>query len=222
MTNNVFLLSAQILKDATAAKAEFGFLNTWLTMPAPPKGSYKLPLLWTLSKTQALVYERATHFASRAAPGFQTDWAWTGDQGLTIGSLIGQVIGITDPAERKRLIDLAVHILQGVQIRLVDGANNILNYWTVSGDVPDGDEGDYATGTGVFWRYMLRVRELDYLSNAFKTDDFQKILLTNAAEATKDNSQRTWPNEYQPSDDVTLANDLAVLVAASRMLKKPA
>jgi hypothetical protein len=66
VTNAVHLLSAQVFKDVDADKREFTFLDTWLNMPSPNPGPnrYKIPLLWwqDAGHTQALVFERATHF----------------------------------------------------------------------------------------------------------------------------------------------------------------
>jgi hypothetical protein len=223
VTNAVHLLSAQVAKDDAADKREFAFLDTWLNMESGHGPyNYKFPLLWELSKTQALVRERATHYQGRPAPGFQLDWAWTGDQGLMIGALVAQAMRTdTPPGKRTQLLEQAVQILEGVQLKLVE--KGILNYWTLTGQPPSSSStdpkanyDDYSTGNGVFWRYVLRVWNANYLRPTLGTAAFKKILQTNAEQAMKD--ARSWPNGYKPSQDwVTLTNDLAVLVAACKM-----
>jgi hypothetical protein len=218
VTNAVFLLSAQLLSDNVPAEREFAFLDAWLTMPAG-----KVPLLWEFSTTQALVRERATHYKNRPAPGFDPQWAWAGDQGLTIGALVGQAI--RNPGRRAELVKRAAQLIEGVKLKLVE--NDVLNYWTLTGKPPSSSNSDptanyddYATGSGVFWRYMLRVWELGYLKIPLGAADFRKILQANAQAAMGNPDKRTWPNNYQPATDwVTLTNDLAVLVAACTMLK---
>lgn len=231
VTNAVNLLSAQVFKDDSADKREFGFLDAWLNMPSPNPGpnQYKIPLLWwqDAAHTQALVFERATHFQDGKAPGFQTNWAWTGDQGLIIGALVGQAIRPdTLPAKRKQLLKLAEQLLAGAQLRLVQPKNHILNYWTLTGQPPSisktdpkANWNDYSTGTGVFWRYILRVWNAN-VTKTLGTPAFKAILTANADEALKAPAgPRQWPNGYKPGQDwVTLTNDLAVLVAAYKML----
>lgn len=225
VTNAVYLLSAQVLKENDAAQQEFGFLDTWLNLPGA-----QVPLLWTLdlNGTQALVRERATHYLRKAAPGFQREWAWTGDQGLIIGALVSQVMRPDTPPD-KELVRTAVKLVHGAVAALVQ--NNTLNYWTRTGRPPSVNSNpkanwdDYSTGSGVFWRYMLRVWATNdpnqYLRSLKAVLGTLNATLTSGADqAMIDPAKRqTWPNGYRPDADwVRLTNDLAVLVAAYKML----
>jgi hypothetical protein len=108
----------------------------------------------------------------------------------------------TPPGKRDQLVKLAKHLLAGAQLKLLS-SKGILNYWTLTGQPPsdsktdpDANWDDYSTGSGVFWRYMLRVWQTNPdLKEALDTSDFQKILRTNADEAMKDPAgPRNWPN----------------------------
>ena len=240
VTNAVYLLSAQAVEDDDRANMEFAFLDKWFRMRSVPLW---VPLWWQVDDKAALVRERVSIYNDRGttsvrAPGFDEQWAWTGDQGLIIGALVGKATQDASADVRKTLVNRAVQLLEGVKLKLVD-KNKILNNWTLTGTVPsdndyraDANYDDYSTGSGVFWRYVLRVwdianqkdtpEEFSALKEALSAEDFTTILRTNAEAATLEEGKRpNWPNSYQPREQywVTLTNDLAVLVAASRMLK---
>ena len=94
--------------------------------------------LWWSNTGWALVRERMPYYQSKpapnpqfkSAPGFDPQWAWTGDQGLIIGGLVGQCIRKHDP----ELITRAEELLNGVQRFLVN--QSVLNNWTTTGKLP--------------------------------------------------------------------------------------
>jgi hypothetical protein len=208
VTNAVYLLSAQVVKDDAADQKEFNFLDAWFNVTAPVPQR----LWWQPESGVALVRERMPYYwGGKHAPGFDPQWAWTGDQGLMIGALVGQAMRETDPKKHLRLIERAEYLLYGVHDHLVD-QKKVLTYWTQTGTVPDNDYGDYSTGSGVFWRYVLRVWEAGFLKQPL-SQKFHEIL-----EKSATLSPPSWPT-YTPPQWVRDTNDLAVLVAAHRMLK---
>ena len=214
VTNCVYLISAQRLgvndgEAKEAAKREFRFLYKWFTEESPALFWYQ-PLGGAI-----LVRERVSHFFGDKtnAPGFQENWAWTGDQGLAIRGLVDRTLLMgVGPDERGRLIDNAEKIIEGVMLSLVDKAGVVQAYSKKSGIVPDGDTKDYDTGPGVFWRNLLyawtAVPELKaYINQAA----YQQMLRASAQAAVNANTDNETFNE--------LTNDLSVLVAANQILK---
>ena len=132
-------------------------------------------------------------------------------QTFIAGLMIGALLGYRSP-----LIERAEQLLNGVHDHLVD-KKNVVTYWTQTGNVPDGDEPDYSTGSGVFWRYVLRVWEAGFLKKPLSDPKF-KLILQGSADAAVNGSLPSWP-DYTPPQWVRDFNDLAVLVAAHRMLK---
>lgn len=209
VTNAVYLIAAQRLgRSDPAAKAaaerEYAFLNTWMFHTQPE-------LWWSLNMppmpTAGLVRERVGATAKVSpAPGFQTDWAWTGDQGLIVGALVDRMA--IDPQNYQRLLGIAKDLLNGAMMQ-VDN-QGVLRPWTASGNVPSGDTTDYATGPGVFWRNMLYAWKNNAdLKALLSLDGNKKFVKTNADDAM---------NAPDTSDFDQLTNRLAILVAAAAML----
>ena len=140
-----------------------------------------------------------THAKIKTVPGFDENWAWTGDQGLILQAL---VLRSGNTPNDPNIVH-ATNLLNGVQQNLIN-KEGVLMSWT--GKYPAGYEIDYSTGTGVFWRSALRVWELGKMHDPLNQ---YKTLLQNAAEAAT--------KAYTGLDRVR-ANDLAVLVAAYVML----
>jgi len=207
VTNAVYLIAAQRLgrtdpEAKVAADREYTFLSAWLFSEEPK-------LWWPLEmEGAARVRERVSHFASgRAAPGFQTDWAWTGDQGLILGALVDRMS--FDKANYQHLLGAAKELLNGATM-LVDG-NGVLRYCTSTGTVPDGDATDYATGPGVFWRNMLYAwKNNPDLAAFLSATGYMAFVKTNADAAMR---------ATETTDFDILTNQLAILVAAATMLK---
>jgi hypothetical protein len=222
VTNAVYLISAQRLgvtdpKAKEDAEREFKFLDTWFTITPDP--------LWWLqpdAQDAALVRERVSHFAydpkTKGYPpnkGYQAGWVWTGDQGLMIGALTDRIhlMGV-GPDDRKDLLDRIEQLLRGVLLKLTDPKNQDELYpYTNNPELPPpgGDSDDYKTGPGVFWRNVLHAWNADSDVKALLTqDDYQQFLQGNAKLAIASQSE--------DFDDLT--NDLAVLLAANKILKR--
>ncbi len=144
VTNAVYLMAAQRLGETdpnakAAAERELAFLFTWFSK-APN------PLFHRFSGTEALMCERVSQFHDgNGAPGFQNDWFWTGDAGLMLGALTDRI----SRAKQPPLVDQATSLLRGAKNRLTDN-EGLLQNWSDSREVPDGDERDYQVGAGVF------------------------------------------------------------------------
>jgi hypothetical protein len=215
VTNALYLIGAQRRGDTDAAADEWSFLNAWFSVQQQPN------LWWPQKNDGALVRERVSRVASgKTNPGFQEDWAWTGDQGLILGGLVGRIAKGEDAANARTQ---AKELLTGVRLSLVD-AHGVLGPCTATGTPPHAaggkpDIGDYSTGTGVFWRYLLQAWNLkdpelcDFLAFA----DFKSFVETNAKAAMADptTSQISISGATLPD---TLSNQIAALVAGIVML----
>jgi hypothetical protein len=209
VTNALYLMAAQRDPNSRpAAESEFQFLFTWLT------SKLQFPSLWwTLGPNVGLVRERVSGFASgksasgKEPRGFETDWAWTGDQGLMLGNLSDAIP--LQPIHASLLLSLAKSVLAGAYQELFK-QGEVQNY-TQSGWVPDYDYSDYKTGTGVFWRNVLHVWKTNSALRTFLAQpNYQKMLRDSADKVVN-----------TPTDNPTfesLTNQTAVLVAATAML----
>ena len=210
VTNALYLMAAHRLgyKDPNAREADkkaLTFLLTWLD----PKMVFPT-LWWKVNDNAGLIRERVGSFASKEHDtGYQDDWAWTGDQGLTLGN-ISDAMNHLAPGFRGDYIARAKALIAGVIQKLTDGGV-VTNYTLKDGHVPDGDVGDYQVGSGVFWRNALYAWRNSDLQPTLAAPDFQKVLRA-SADAAK--SAPTAGASFE-----TLTNQVAVLVAATAMLK---
>ena len=216
VTNAVYLISAQRLgvtdpKAKEDAKREFTFFWDWFHEESNP-------LWWSQPNGQnaALVRERASHFANGGPnKGYQAEWVWTGDQGLMIGALMDRIhlMGVS-PDDRKDLLDRVTQLFAGVLNKLTDPTNEYELYpYTNNPElpVPGGDSDDYKTGPGVFWRNVLHAWNIDSdVKTLLSQVEYQQFLQGNAKLAL----------ESQSGDFDDLTNDLAVLLAANKILKR--
>jgi hypothetical protein len=201
VTNALYLISAQRRSDTATAEREYQFLRTWLFLDLQAPA-----LWWPQNNNGTLVRARVSVFAGgKPALGFQEDWAWTGDLGLILGVFVDRLAMSLDPASA---LTHAKDLLTGARLSLVDGSG-VLQPWTASGGPPDGDAGDYLTGTGVFWRYLLQAWKLNNrdLHAFLGSDDYKKFVQTNADAALEDET-----------DLDALSNQIAALVAGIVML----
>jgi hypothetical protein len=201
VTNALYLISAQRNGDTDAAEREYGFLRAWLFLQQPHPA-----LWWPQDGNGALVRSRVSVFAGRKpALGFQENWAWTGDLGLILGVFVDRIAQGLDPATARTH---AKALLTGARLSLVDGSG-VLQPWTATGEVPDGDADDYETGTGVFWRYLLQAWKLNKpgLRTFLRSKDYKNFVRTNANAALE--------NDTDPD---ALSNQIAALVAGIVML----
>lgn len=211
VTNAIYLMAAQRIGQTDpvarqAAEKELVFLFKWFD-------DRHHPLWWQLEPGMALVRERVGHFARRdepipPAPGFQTDWAWAGDQGLILGDLSDAMLH-PGPISRAQLLGRATQLISGVCTHLTEAG--VVQDFTRTGQVPQFDFADYETGAGVFWRNALYVwRTNRDLLSAFTDTRFQQTLRASADAAANS------PIKGATID--TLTKETAVLVAASAML----
>ena len=215
VTNALYLMAAYRLgaSDAAAkqaAQSEWRFLLAWLDEKQDS-------LWWGLDDKTGLVRERVGHFANGvkaphvdnppfACTGFEENWAWTGDQGLMLGNFSDAMLA-TSPDYREGLLDRAQHLLSGVRQHLVDG-NHVVQNYTTTGCIPDGDENDYQVGSGVFWRNYLYVWTTNPGLQTFLTaPEYEAMVRASADAAAK-------PLTGDESIE-TLTNQTAVLVAAN-------
>jgi len=206
LTNALYLICAQRRGDTAAAEAEWSFLNAWCSSQQQPN------LWWPQNNGGALVRERVSRFADgKTAPGFQENWAWTGDQGLILGGLVGRIANGQDAANARTQAEA---LLTGARLSLVDAHDGVLQPFTTTGTPPHlrskgPDVGDYGTGTGVFWRYLLQAWNLKnpQLRGVLGSTDYQNFVRTNADAA-----------RAPATDADVLSNQIAALVAAIVML----
>jgi hypothetical protein len=202
VTNALYLMAAQRVGAADDAEREFGFLHAWFN-------AARDPLWWPVGTDAALVRERPSHFADGSkAPGFEPDWAWTGDLGLVLGALVDRMQ--RQPGERKELLRRTRELLMGARTALV--SDGVLQPWK-GDDVPGDANGEYRTGTGVFWRNVLHAWMTEPELHADLTaPGFQQVLRASANAALAAESDDT-------RNGTELTNDLAVLVAATVILQ---
>jgi len=217
VTNALYLIGAQRRGDS-AADVEWSFLDAWLSSQQEPN------LRWLQKEGAALVRERVSRVANgKTNPGFEKEWAWTGDQGLILGGLVGRISEGQDAANARTQ---AKALLTGVRLSLVDAQGELLPF-TTSGTPPHAvdkppDRLDYRTGTGVFWRYLLQAWNLKdpdlhvFLASA----DFKNFVETNAKAAMADPRKKTKGDIAIPPAEIAdiLSNQIAALVAAIVML----
>jgi hypothetical protein len=205
VTNALYLICAQRRGDAKAADDEYKFLDAWFSSRQPN-------LWWPQNNGGALVRERVSRFANGdTAPGFQEDWAWTGDQGLILGGLVGRIAKGQDAA---KALTYAEALLTGVRLSLVD-AHGLLRSFTATGIPPHllnqpPDVADYATGPGVFWRYLLQAWNLNNadLRRVIGSEDYKTFVRENADAAA---------NPYIDDPDLVI-NEIAALLAGIAIL----
>jgi hypothetical protein len=218
VTNALYLICAQRRGDTDAAGNEWSFLNAWLSSQQQPN------LWWPQNNGGALVRERVSRVANgKTNPGFQEDWAWTGDQGLILGGLVDRIAKGQDAANARTQ---AKALLTGARLSLVDNGG-ILQPCTATGTPPHPvgkppDVDDYRTGTGVFWRYLLQAWNLKDpdLCGFLASADFKSFVETNAKAAMADPTKSQIAMSPALMADM-LSNQIAALVAAIVMLAPP-
>jgi hypothetical protein len=218
VTNALYLIGAQRRGDTKAADDEYKFLDAWFSSQKEPN------LWWPQTKGGAIVHERVSRVAAdKPAPGFDKDWAWTGDLGLTLGVFVDRITNGQDAANARTRAEA---LLTGARLSLVD-AGGVLRPFTATGTPPHPvgkgpDYDDYRTGTGVFWRYLLQAWNTKdpELRRFLTTDGFPSFVETNAKAAMVDPRKSQIAMTPALMAD-TLSNQIAALVAAIVMLGPP-
>jgi hypothetical protein len=102
--------------------------------------------------SRILVRERmATYTSGINVCGYQSELAWSGGQGIIVGSLVDWLIQ-TDKQSKQRALLYRRDASQCVAQVTTNSFQGVLLPWT-NGE--GGDAADYATGIGVFMRYLL-------------------------------------------------------------------
>jgi hypothetical protein len=195
-----------------SAKDVIGFLTDWfevegtdsLVAKAFPKG-------WLVHE-RTPTYDTLTDGAHPFYPAVQAyfpDAYWGGDQGLIMGALwqYSQLETLHENAQ-----EFPMELLKGVfynmpALNLPRPAQDLPNavgpYLDPSGKSPlSWDEGDYGSGSGIFWRYVLRCCRLD---PCFKAEASADAKVASMAEVSGENPN-TWGNElFQPFNTVAAA-----------------
>lgn len=231
VTNGLYLaLAARINKIVNAytdAQTEYGFLTDWFAYKEP-----KLSLLAPLGRTgDVYVRERVGVYANDVPVyGYRDDCAWTGDQGVMLSALVDYMALVSDDAVKTKIREICKHLIWGTK-RYLGGTDGVLREWRNPSDLsPDGKEKapgddfwDYATGSGVYMRFLTHVYRLDPALKALiedkdVTDDAVKQQPLIAANA---DSIELFPKNLGIEElVVVLTNNLAKLIAAIVMLKR--
>ncbi|MGA7219811.1 MAG: hypothetical protein WBX38_15945 [Candidatus Sulfotelmatobacter sp.] len=212
VTNGLYFILATRLDLDThselyrkAAKAEYDFLNKWFTVNDHGNSDHDLR---KYVEGGALIRERVATFANlEEVPGYNPRAAWAGDQGIILGGLVDRMRVVTSGSpDYVFLLERAKEIAAGVKSVVTTYDKGILKAWVNSTPEPDPDPEDYATGPGVYWRYLLHAYQYNKeLKEHFRATGQTDFVLKNA-----ENTDRV-----PDSDDlVHLTNRLAVLVAA--------
>ncbi len=215
VTNGLYLVLASRLFEATkvdgyleAAKTEFDFLWQWFTADPSDAALLRVPD----GGVGKLARERVATYAGGANAyvcGYDQNSCWSGDQGIVLSGLIDQMIIVPAEKSPKNVVFLdASAILNGVADVTNSKWAGVLQPWTTGGG---GDAGDYATGIGVFMRYLLYADHKNVLGmrEITRGADYQKLIDANVQAVL---------NNTVPHGDADLLTDLtnclAILVAA--------
>jgi hypothetical protein len=99
---------------------------------------------------------------------------WAGDQGLIRGALVSLISILKDTS----LYNFAIGILDGVQDRLIND-KGILQPWR-PGNLFQGDSPAYATGVGVYMRYLLYAFQQYAFLKQYILQTYQPFIQANA------------------------------------------
>ncbi len=159
---------------SAAAMHEFGFLENWFNASL---GRDCMLHRFTGAKGEAcaLVHERVRTFRDPTVtdPNYLEDFYWAGDQGLLIGGMIS-LMGLPSvpPDIKQRCLTLAGQIIHGVSNKMIKDQK--LENW-IGSKVPQNDDGDYNSGSGVFMRYALQALSVPALKAQLQQVGFDKL-----------------------------------------------
>jgi hypothetical protein len=233
VTNALYLVYATRLymNDPTSAPfheamtREYAFLSNWFAYKDPwQRPDLALMNVYSADKGKAVVRERVGTFRPLPPgnkPGaqdekYRTDLAWAGDQGLVLGALVDRMRMVPGGSpEYRQVLATARQLLAGTMDYLVDRETDprgILRAWWPD-PAPGGDDDDYLTGPGIFFRSLLYA----YRANTELKNDLLQPAAQDFIRANAENVAN--PDRPQSEDPiVNHANDLATLVAAYGML----
>jgi hypothetical protein len=214
VTNMLYLILAarryalhHLAPDQVAADREYTFLERWMHITP---GSDALVDFYELDRLLVRA-EVSTYKSGETVAEYDSNFVWTGDQGLFLGALVERMgqVGKGQP-EYRELFARVKALLAGTHDRLAPG--QMLKPWHHLSPAAQTDPGDYATGPAVFFRYLLHAYQANDDLKAFLTNPqtiYPTFIRANAEHAAKQASD---------GDMVALTNDLATLVAAVAML----
>jgi hypothetical protein len=181
-----------------------GFLTSWLELPQPDS-------LATAFPQGLLVHERTPTYAELDGSypplqGYYPNAYWAGDQGLIMGALkqYEQLAGAASPAN---LDSYVASLLTGVFYNMPSSQwsppNAVGPYLDLSGTSPiSGDPNDYESGSGIFWRYVMRCCRLDpaFAAQARNSPTIVAMAINSGKQANE------WGNSlFQPFNGVAAA-----------------
>ena len=233
VTNGLYLVAAAMRTVDTgdplykqATTREWDFLYNWFNFPNASDSL--LNVLGPGDDGAAVARERVSTYANgEQDDDFSSDLAWAGDQGLILGGLLRFTDAV--PSHRQAIISLAKRITDGVLEYLSDGSrffpwSNVPNPTpeTIGGS-PDGDDGDYNAGIGVYMRYLLYVYQTNNeMRRHLQDTGYPELVLNFAIDFAAQDQGLCYPIP-QPGEEehcdalVFYTNKLAALVAALGM-----
>ncbi|HEX6432312.1 MAG TPA: hypothetical protein VF008_31685 [Niastella sp.] len=219
VVNGLYLVLAlrmdKAINTTTQIAREYQFLTTWCFDSSIPTVDQ---LYYSFGTNTGLVLERVATYKN-GQPVQPVEWreqhcAWCGDQGLILGAMV-DYLNLQPGAVPAR--NLIVGILQGVASHMQ--LNSILSPWyplTSDNPLKEADAPDYASGIGVYMRYLLYA----YNNNATVQQMVNantagiKDMIISAANACVNG---TFPKYHNGIFD--LFNQLSTLITAATILR---
>jgi hypothetical protein len=192
-----------------SAEEVVGFLTNWFEVEGDDSLMAKTFTKGWLVHERTPTYDTLTDGAHPFYPAVQAyfpDAYWGGDQGLIMGALEQYSQLETSDEKTKNIpMELLKGVFYNMPTQLLPGA--IGPYLDPTHNSPlSWDDGDYGSGSGIFWRYVLRCCRLDPQFKAeFKAEAAQDDTLNQIAK-TSGTNVNTWGNElFQPFNTVAAA-----------------
>lgn len=189
----------------TDVKRQYSFFDQWIQ----PNVSPDEQLVATFGGFSLLRERVSTYYNGKNVGFYNSGSFWGGDQGLFIGGLVifnAQFPAVSVPRK------LIIEITSGVNQKL--NKQNVILPWLVESgyDIFENDIGDYASGCGVFMRYLLFAYQHNSdIRTLTAQPDYQTFLRTSADTFANN------PPSYG-SDNFDLFNQLSVMLTASQLL----
>ena len=195
-----------------SAENVFSFLTNWFEVEGDDS------LVKVLS-AGSMVHERTPTYAEAPGIGFPAvqkycpDTYWGGDQGLIMGALkqYGHLVGAqppemlnesTEPIFARYPMAILIGVFYNMPATELGLANAVGPYLNPDNSPLSGDLDDYKSGSGIFWRYVMRTCRLDSNFKAKASSD-AKIVSIAETSGTHDNN---WGNDlFIPFNTVAAA-----------------
>ena len=219
VVNSLYLVLAlrmgKALNTTTQIAREYQFLTTWCFDSSIPTSQQ---LYYSFGTNNGIVLERVSTYKNGQFVN-PPEWhdlhcAWCGDQGLMLGAMVDYLMLQPGAAPARNLI---TGIMQGVASHMQE--NSILSPWyplTPNNPLKETDAADYASGIGVYMRYLLYA----YNNNATvrqmvgaNTAGIKDMIIT-AANACVSHTFPTYGNGI-----FDLFNQLSTLITAATILQ---